>query len=110
VQRDRIGTWETSCLAVIVVCCVPSTTARIGKGEEPESAVEFELRRVWLENRGSIMVSRETLEKIMAVMKRHLTPSQVRVIVGELNEVSGDKSFRDTVRAMVAALEREEQQ
>ena len=42
--------------------------------------------------------------------KRHLTPSQVRVIVGELNEVSGDKSFRDTVRAMVAALEREEQQ
>ena len=42
--------------------------------------------------------------------KWHLTPSQVRVIVGELNEVSGDKSFRDTVRAMVAALEREEQQ
>jgi hypothetical protein len=73
-------------------------------------AKEFELRRVWLENRGSIMVSRETLEKIMAVMKRHLTPSQVRAIVGDLNEVPGDKSFRDTVRAMVAVLEREEQQ
>ena len=56
------------------------------------------------------MVSRETLEKIMAVMKRHLTPSQVRAIVGDLNEVPGDKSFRDTVRAMVAVLEREEQQ
>jgi hypothetical protein len=74
------------------------------------SSLRSELRRVWLENRGSIMVSRETLEKIMAVMKRHLTPSQVRVIVGELNEVPGDKGFRDTVRAMVAALEREEQQ
>ena len=58
-QRDRIGTWEISCLAVIVVCCVPSTTARIGKGEEPESAVEFELRRVWLENRGSAALERE---------------------------------------------------
>jgi hypothetical protein len=73
-------------------------------------AKEFELRRVWLENRGSIMASRETLEKIMAVMKRHLTPSQVRAIVGDLNEEPGDKSFRDTVRAMVAVLEREEQQ
>ena len=30
VQRDRIGTWEISCLAAVVTCCV-STPVRIGK-------------------------------------------------------------------------------
>jgi hypothetical protein len=36
VQKDRIGTWEVSRLAVGVVCCVPSTAARIREGEEPK--------------------------------------------------------------------------
>src|SRR5208337_4913794 len=31
VQRDRIGTWEVSRLAVVVACCVPGTAVRIGK-------------------------------------------------------------------------------
>jgi hypothetical protein len=31
VQRDRIGTWEVSGLAVAVACAVPSTAVRIGK-------------------------------------------------------------------------------
>ena len=56
---------------------------------------------------GASRVSRKTLEKIMGVMKRHLTPSQVRAIVGELNEVPGDQSFRDTVRAIMEVLERD---
>src|SRR5205085_8683862 len=30
VQRDRIGTWDISCLAAVVEC-VPSTAVRIGK-------------------------------------------------------------------------------
>ena len=54
------------------------------------------------------MVSKDTLEKIMVVMKHHLTPSQVRAIISELNEVPGNKSFRDTVKAVAAALESEE--
>ena len=54
------------------------------------------------------VVSKDTLEKIMAVMKHHLTPSQVRAIIAELNEVPGNKSFRDTVKAVAAALESEE--
>ena len=54
------------------------------------------------------MVSKDTLEKIMVVMKHHLTPSQVRAIIAELNEVPGNKSFRDTVKAVAAALESEE--
>ena len=29
------------------------------------------------------MVSKDTLEKIMVVMKHHLTPSQVRAIIAE---------------------------
>jgi hypothetical protein len=31
VQKDRIGTWEVSCLAAVVECGVPRTAARIGK-------------------------------------------------------------------------------
>src|SRR4029450_7835057 len=31
VQRDRVGTWEVSRLAVVVMCYVPSTAGRIGK-------------------------------------------------------------------------------
>src|SRR5204862_5269513 len=31
VQKDRIGTWEISCLAAVVACGVPSTAVRIGK-------------------------------------------------------------------------------
>ena len=54
------------------------------------------------------MVSKDTLEKIMVVMKHHLTPSQVRAIIAELNEVPGNKSFRDTVKAVAAVLESEE--
>ena len=54
------------------------------------------------------MVSRDTLEKIMVVMKHHLTPSQVRAVVAELNEVPGNKSFRDAVKAVAAVLEPEE--
>ena len=42
------------------------------------------------------MVSKDTLEKIMVVMRHHLRPSQVRAIIAELNEVPGNKSFRDT--------------
>ena len=30
VQRDRIGTWEISGLAVVIACCV-STAVRVGK-------------------------------------------------------------------------------
>ena len=30
VQRDRIGTWEISCLAAVVTCCM-SMAVRIGK-------------------------------------------------------------------------------
>src|SRR5262249_41763644 len=30
VQRDRIGTWEISCLAAVVTCCM-TTAVRIGK-------------------------------------------------------------------------------
>jgi hypothetical protein len=48
------------------------------------------------------VVSKDTLEKIMVVMKHHLTPSQVRAIIAELNEVPGNKSFRDTVKAVAA--------
>src|SRR5438477_12097813 len=32
VQRDRIGTWDISCLAAVVEC-VPSTAVRIGKAK-----------------------------------------------------------------------------
>jgi hypothetical protein len=35
-------------------------------------------------------------------------PSQVRAIIAELNGVPGNKSFRDTVKAVAAALESEE--
>jgi hypothetical protein len=51
------------------------------------------------------VVSKDTLEKIMAVMKHHLTRSQVRAIIAELNEVPGNKSFRDTVKACRFRLE-----
>jgi hypothetical protein len=54
------------------------------------------------------VVSKDTLEKIMVVMKHHLTPSQVRAIIAELNGVPGNKSFRPTVKAVAAALESEE--
>ena len=54
------------------------------------------------------MVSKDTLEKIMVVMKHHLTPSQVRVIIAELNEVPGNKGFRDAVKAVAEVLEPEE--
>jgi hypothetical protein len=54
------------------------------------------------------VVSKDTLEKIMVVMKHHLTLSQVRAIISDLNEVPGNKSFRDTVRAVAAVLESEE--
>ena len=54
------------------------------------------------------MVSEDTLEKIMVVMKHHLTPSQVRVIIAELNEVPGNKGFRDAVKAVAEVLEPEE--
>jgi hypothetical protein len=54
------------------------------------------------------VVSKDTLEKIMVVMKHHLTPSQVRVIIAELNEVPGNKGFRDAVKAVAEVLEPEE--
>ena len=54
------------------------------------------------------MVSKDTLEKIMVVMKHHPTPSQVRVIIAELNEVPGNKGFRDAVKAVAEVLEPEE--
>ena len=54
------------------------------------------------------MVSKDTLEKIMVVMKHHLTLSQVRVIIAELNEVPGNKGFRDAVKAVAEVLEPEE--
>ena len=54
------------------------------------------------------MVSKDTLEKIMVVMKHHLTPSQVRVIIAELNEVPGNTGFRDAVKAVAEVLEPEE--
>ena len=54
------------------------------------------------------MVSKDTLEKIMVVMKHHLTPSQVRAIIAELNEVPGNKGFRDAVKAVAEVLEPEE--
>jgi hypothetical protein len=57
---------------------------------------------------GSQVVSKDMLEKIMVVMKRHLTPSQVRAIIAELNEVPGNKSFRDTVKGWLRPLESEE--
>ena len=33
-QKDRIGTWEVSCLAVEVMWRSQSTTVRIGKGPD----------------------------------------------------------------------------
>jgi hypothetical protein len=54
------------------------------------------------------VVSKDTLDKIMVVMKHHLTPSQVRVIIAELNEVPGNKGFRDAVKAVAEVLEPEE--
>jgi hypothetical protein len=54
------------------------------------------------------VVSKDTLEKIMVVMKHHLTPSQVRVIIAELNEVPGNKGFRDAVKAVAEVLEPKE--
>jgi hypothetical protein len=54
------------------------------------------------------VVSKDTLEKIMVVMKHHLTPSQVRAIIAELNDVPGSKNFRETVKAVAAVLESEE--
>jgi hypothetical protein len=30
-KKDRIGSWEISCPAVVVLCAVPSTADRIGK-------------------------------------------------------------------------------
>jgi hypothetical protein len=54
------------------------------------------------------VVDKNTLEKILVVMKNHLTPSQVRAIVADLNEVPGTKRFRDTVKVVAAVLESDE--
>ena len=54
------------------------------------------------------MVSKDALEKMLMVIKHHLTPSQVRAIIADLNDVPGNKTFRETVRAVVAVLEAEE--
>jgi hypothetical protein len=57
---------------------------------------------------GRQVVDKNTLEKILVVMKNHLTRSQVRAIVADLNEVPGTKSFRDTVEVVAAVLESDE--
>jgi len=50
------------------------------------------------------MVSQFTLEKIAAVLRRHLSEEKRLQIVRELQEVHGNKSFRETIIALELLL------
>jgi hypothetical protein len=48
------------------------------------------------------MVSAETVRGIFRVLSRHLTFEQIENLLRELLNVKGNKSFRDTVKALEA--------
>jgi hypothetical protein len=43
-----------------------------------------------------------TVEKIYMIMRRHCTDKQVELIIDDLLQVPGNKSFRDTVVRLAA--------
>ena len=50
--------------------------------------------------------SDKTVEAIAKVILRHVTPEVAERIIGDLLEVPGNQSFRDTIAKLVAELQR----
>ena len=53
-----------------------------------------------------MVASRDTVEQIIAVVRRHVSGDQLRAIVRDLGEVPGNKSFRETIERLEASLNR----
>jgi hypothetical protein len=47
-----------------------------------------------------MVASRSTVEAVFDIMKRNLSPNQLRTVLTELQSVEGNKSFMDTVSAL----------
>ena len=49
--------------------------------------------------------SRDTVEAVPEVVRRHVSEQQLRRIVRDLLDVPGNASFRETIRRMASTLE-----
>jgi hypothetical protein len=52
--------------------------------------------------------SRDTVEAVLEVVRRHVSEQQFRRIVRDLFDVPGNASFRETIRRMASTLEQPE--